>query len=264
MSHCLEHQTNTRRSINRGSFTKRTIATSQWGSAMVESGNGIRWEETNVVTTGKVEICMCSLHPNKSFPQRHSSTVFITASWLCSHVRFMEGRCDHWSLEELQWYLGTNIYWLCWSIPRTAAESTLSTPPSPLSHRQVQLDCQAELRLPPSLSLFIFLSVCLKNQGKNNLHGHKFTISPLIRVLSTPPTGKKCFHLYVRTRVGHSPRVKAIYSSTVTKLHSSCRLARLPVEVDRPAASSGHLGQLKGHACHISHDHADVVNLTYL
>lgn len=80
---------------------------------MVESGNGIRWEETNVVTTRKVEICMCSLHPNKSFPQRHSSIVFITASWLCSHVRFMEGRCDHWSLEELQWYPGANIYWLC-------------------------------------------------------------------------------------------------------------------------------------------------------
>lgn len=64
--------------------------------------------------------------------------------------------------------------------------------------------------------------------------------------------------------VEHSPRVNAIYSPTVAKLHSSCQLARFPVEVDSTAASSGHLDQLKGHACHISHDHADVVNLTYL
>lgn len=56
MSHCLKHQTNTRRSINRGSFTKHTITTtSQWGSEMVERGNGIRSEETNVFTTEKVE-----------------------------------------------------------------------------------------------------------------------------------------------------------------------------------------------------------------
>lgn len=70
----------------------------------------------------------------------------------------------------------------------------------------------------------------------------------------------KCSHQYVCACVGHPPRVKAIYSSTVAKLHSSCQLASLPVEVDRPAASSSHLGQLKGHACHISHDHTDIVN----
>lgn len=142
----------------------------------------------------------------------------------------------------------------------------LFTAPSLIEHRQLQLDCKGRA----SLHFFIFLSVCLKNQGKNNLHGRGLTISAIIRMLSAtpPPTSRnnreKSVHLYVRVCAGYSPRVKAIYSSTVAEFHSSCQLARLPVEADRPAASSGHLDQLKGHVCHISYDHADVVSLTYL
>lgn len=145
----------------------------------------------------------------------------------------------------------------------------LFTAPSLIERRQLQLGRKGRVRAPPSLHFFIFLSVCLKNQGKNNLHGRGLTISAIIRMPSaTPRTSRnnreKSFHLYVRVCAGYSPRVKAIYSSTVAELHSSCQLARLPVEADRPAASSGHLDQLKGHVCHISHDHADVVSLTYL
>lgn len=64
----------------------------------------------------------------------------------------------------------------------------LFTAPSLIEHRQLQLDCKGRACAPPSLHFFIFLSVCLKNQGKNNLHGRGLTISAIIRMLSaTPP-----------------------------------------------------------------------------
>lgn len=163
MSHSLKHQTNPRRSINRGSFTKHSITTtSQWGSAIVERGNGIRWEETNVIMT---------------FPQRHASTVFTTASWLCSHFRFsfhiFQENCVNASLKEV-WPLVSRRAAL---VPRCKhllvmlifSRNSSWTPsphlPSTLSHRQVQVDCRAKPRLPPSLYLLVFPSVCLKNQG---------------------------------------------------------------------------------------------------
>ena len=117
---------------------------------------------------------------------------------------FLGGKSGRWSLVALQVIMVPRCKHLLALFSHPHNSSWPPPPPlllSPLSHRQVQLDCQAELCLPPSLYLFIFLSVCLKNRGRNNLHGHQFTISlPPIRAPSAQ-TETKCFHLNVRARV---------------------------------------------------------------
>lgn len=176
--------------------------------------------------------------------------------------------CSHFRLSFLKSFSGIQVQTVTGPADPSLGKQ-LFTAQSLIEHRQLQLDCKGRACALPSIHFFILPSVCLKNQGKDNLHGRGLTISAIIRMLSATPrttrnNREKSFHLYVRVSAGYSPRVKAIYSSTVAELHSSCQLARLPVEADRPAASSGHLDQLKGHVCHISHDHADVVSLTYL
>lgn len=145
---------------------------------------------------------MCSFRTNKvSYIQRHhsdwagdnSSAVFIKERELAlqpfqisSSTFSKEEMCEcflgeesgHRSLEELQVIMVPRCKHLL-ALFYHPNNSVWPSPP-PLAHGQVQLDCQAVLCLPPSLNLFIFLSACLKNHGRNNLHGHKFTICPLI------------------------------------------------------------------------------------
>lgn len=222
-----------------------------------EKGNSISWRKANVASAEKWRSARAAPPSKESILQKDVSLWPFFPPLLV-------GFRSHFRLSFLKSFSSIQVQTVT-----GPADPSLFAAPSLIGHRQLQLDCKDRACALPSLHFFILLSVCLKNEGKNNLHGRGLTISAIFRMLlATPRTSRnnreKSFHLYVRVCAGYSPRVKAIYSSTVAELHSSCQLARLPVEADRPAASSGHLDQLKGHVCHISHDHADVVSLTYL
>lgn len=134
---------------------------------------------------------MYTLHQSKSFPQRHFSTVYCyVVTWLCSLSEFsshiFKNKCANATQRGgPRVSLKTTIvprckHWLALLIhSKNSSWIPLPSGPSPLSQKQIQLDCQAKLCLLQSLHLFTFLSVCLKNQGNNKLASTSLLSLPL-------------------------------------------------------------------------------------
>lgn len=128
-----------------------------------------------------MEICTCAPPPR---PKTVSSKKMFHYGLF--FFPLLVGFCSHFRLSFLKSFSGIQVQTVTGPADPSPGKQ-LFTAQSLIEHRQLQLDCKGRACAPPSLHFFILLSVCLKNQGKNNLHGRGLAISAIIRMLSAIP-----------------------------------------------------------------------------